>query len=185
MKLWSDMSHIEQRKLMAYDRALKIESPNDDDMGNMLLLKEYCLKNNLDHEEIPESGFTAVFDEHYRTLAVNMSPFTFEDLYKETRFLDSKGELVDTTAFILENNIQKELLEIFKQRKTIPQVKLNETREQRAFKEKCVYLAEENGLPPYMGELMVSEIKLGDKSCPVIINMAVNLGLVPHDLYVT
>lgn len=54
----------------------------------------------------------------------------------------------------------------------------------KSFKEKCVYLAEESNLPAHMGELLLSEIKLGDKTCPEIVNRAVKIGLLGNEFWI-
>ena len=166
--------------IKTYIQSLEIENPSVEQQEESRRMTEYMIERGLDISDLPELKY---FDEEYEALAKQMDPFTFLELYSEFQFIGKDNTVLDIEDFVKKNNIHKDRLEVmFKKPEAnmVDSIKLVD----EEYKKQCAYLAKKAGLPEYMGELLVSEIKKGDKSNPEIVNRAVNIGLLDKSFYI-
>lgn len=179
-KLWENMTDTERRRLLQYKKYLIEDSPVEVDQGDMLDLAKYCTENDLCITEIPNRKR---FGDDMLHQAKQMHPFSFMEMYQDELFVDENDTPVNLKQILKENNQYAELTDILIKRdgKTVKVIDRTNTKE---YSQKCTYLAEQCDLPEYMGELILSEIKNGDKSMPHVVNTAVNIGLLPIEYYI-
>jgi hypothetical protein len=175
------MTELEQKRLLQYEKYLKEDSDQEIDKADMLDLCEFCTINDLCITEIPSKK---TFTNEMLEVAKRMHPYSFMDMYQDEIFVDTNDKPVDLKEILLEHNQHRELVEalVNHEGKT---TKVITKKNSKDFLKKCKYLADECGLPEYMGELILSEIKNGDKTMPNVINKAVNIGLLPVEYYIS
>ena len=96
MKTWDEMNDVEKRKLLTYEKYLKLESSTVLATEERLELTKYCVINDLCVTEIPELTF---FDITYQIMARHMDSQTFDALEIGKTFVDENNNIVDVDKF--------------------------------------------------------------------------------------
>lgn len=85
MKHWKELSDTDKKKLLAYEKAMKANSPVS------LILTRYCVEKELCVSMIPEKK---IYDETYQKIHL-ASPMVFVDLYDNVIWVDENDNIIE------------------------------------------------------------------------------------------
>lgn len=101
MKKWNEMNKEQKTNIVYYSKYLNIETLTNVQKKTLKRIHRFCLKHDLCVTEIPVE---TLFDDIYKTMAVEMHPDKFNILYDDYYFIDEMGASVDVKSFISEHN---------------------------------------------------------------------------------